>query len=128
MTETSSRQLDRIILRVLSYHTGTENAVPFPDFLETLAYQGFHMNEKFCRVVINQLRLKGHPICSIDPVDQPKSYYLAADWQELLEFIEREIHPRIQVLTEMDQAMRLTAERAWGPPIIQPSLFPTKAD
>jgi len=50
---------------------------------------------------------------------------LAADWDELNEYLERELHSRAMDLLEQESALKAAGERMWGrySPGVQMSLF-----
>ena len=75
------------------------------------------------RACINELRKAGHLICSTG--GEGGGYYLPEDWEEMNEFIERELHPRAMDLLEQEKALIAEAEKRWGrySPEKQISLF-----
>jgi hypothetical protein len=115
--------LDRAILRVLSFHQGRKQAISRGRLVDDLARLGFEVNERVMRASINALRKAGHLICSTG--GEGGGYYLPADWNELEEFIDRELHPRAMDLLEQEQALKASAEKQWGrySPEKQISLF-----
>ena len=115
--------LDRAILRILSFHQGRKQAISRGRFVGDLARVGFGVNERAMRACINELRKDGHLICSTG--GEGGGYYLPEDWNELAEFIERELHPRAMDLLEQEKALRAEAEKRWGrySPEKQASLF-----
>jgi hypothetical protein len=104
--------LERAMLRLLSFHQGREKAIGREALVLELARLGFRVSEREARLQINLLRKAGHPICSTGGTDG--GYWLAADWNELQEYIDREIHSRAMDLLEQEQALRAEAERRWG--------------
>ena len=115
--------LDRAILRVLSFHTGREHAISRDSLRLELDMIGFRLHERAMRAAINQLRKAGQPICSTG--GDGGGYYLASDWSELTEFLDREVRPRAMDLLEQEKALKAAAERRWGryAPERQPALF-----
>jgi hypothetical protein len=115
--------LDRAILRILSFHQGREQAIGRGRLVGDLARMGFEVHERVMRACINELRKKGQLICSTG--GDGGGYYLPADWNELEEFIKRELHPRAMDLLEQETALKAAAEKQWGrySPEKQISLF-----
>lgn len=104
--------LDRAMLRVLSFHRGRNSAIGRPQLVSELARMGFQVHERQARACINQLRKSGSPICSTGGTDG--GYYLASDWNELNDYIKREIEARAFDLLEQAKALRAQAEQTWG--------------
>ena len=113
--------LDRALLRILSQRVGREAAISRPNLLAELKKLGFEVHERMARACINQLRKAGHPICSTGGNDS--GYWWAANWAELREYLEREVHSRAMDLLEQEQALKRAGERAWGPERNQIKLF-----
>lgn len=113
--------LDRAVLRVLSQRVGREAAISRPNLLASLKSLGFEVHERAARAMINQLRKDGHLICSTGGNDG--GYWLASSWEDLSEYLEREVHPRAMDLLEQEQALKRAGERAWGPESRQGKLF-----
>ena len=112
--------LDRAILRVLSYHVGRENAISRQDLLEAVASHGFIVQDRQLRLAINEQKKQGVMICSTGGVNG--GYWLAANWSELQEYIDRELHSRAMDLLEQEQALKAAAEKRWGKYSIQERL------
>ena len=105
--------LDRALLRVLSFHTGRGLAISRGDLVSTLwTSHGMNVHERAVRAQINLMRKQGFPICSTG--GEEGGYWLAAGWDELLEYLEREIHSRAMDLLEQEGALRRAAEMRWG--------------
>lgn len=113
--------LDRATLRVLSYHIGRNQAINRVQLLEALKDLGFNVHERAARACINQLRKKGHLICSTG--GHKSGYWIAENWTELNEYIDRELHARAMDLLEQERALRSQAERQWGMYSTQRSLW-----
>lgn len=108
-----SPQLERAIMQsILKYHEGRDNAIPRKTMLARLAQLGFHMEDRQMRMAINLLRKRGNIICSRGGEDG--GYYLPADWGELQEFIDHELHPRAMDFLEQERAMKDAARARWG--------------
>jgi hypothetical protein len=109
---------------VLKFHTGRKNAVSRPAMLTYLKQLGFNLkDDRPMRAAINLLRKQGIEICSAG--GENGGYWLAADHEELEEYIQRELHPRAMDLLEQEKALKAEAEKRWGrySPEKQASLF-----
>ena len=104
--------LDRAVLRVLSMHKGRENAISRGQLVLDVGSMGFHMHERAIRACINLLRKDGHPICSTGGEDG--GYWWAVNWDELNDYLQREVDARATDLLEQSRALRATGERLWG--------------
>lgn len=107
--------LDRAVLDVIKFHEGRENAISRELLVHDLKSMGFDVSEREARACINQLRKSGMPgtwICSTGGVDG--GYWLAADHEELEEFLQKEVDARALDLHEQASAMRRAAEKRWG--------------
>ncbi len=104
--------LERTLLRVLSFHVGRENAISRGHLLRDVSTHGFKVKDRQLRIQINLCRKDGHAICSSGGVDG--GYYMAADWDELDEFLSREVHSRAMDLLEQEKALKRAAEKRWG--------------
>lgn len=113
--------LERAMLRVLSARRGREMAISREDLVAALRSLGFRVHERQARACINQLRKDGQMICSTGGADS--GYWLASSWEELEEYLEREVHSRAMDLLEQEQALRKSGELAWGPAGKQIKLF-----
>lgn len=104
--------LDRAVLRILSYHKGKSKAISRADLVTNLARMGFEVNERAARAMINQLRKQGYTICSTG--GEGGGYFLADSWDELMDFIDRELHGRAMDLLEQEKSLKASGERMWG--------------
>jgi len=104
--------LDRTLLHILEFHKGREQAIGRGALVGQCHQMGFRVHERVMRQVINELRKKGTPICSTGGEDG--GYWLASGWEELTEFLEREVHPRAMDLLETEKALKQAAEQRWG--------------
>ena len=64
------------------------------------------------RMTIQALRKDGHPICSTGGEDG--GYWMAANWAELDEYLEREVRSRALDLLEQEKALKSAGEKLWG--------------
>ena len=106
--------LDRAVLRILSFHVGRRAAISRPELLGALAAVGFQVHERAARATVNQLRKAGNLICSTG--GEEGGYWISQDWDELSEYLEREIHARAMDLLEQENALKRAAQERWGPP------------
>ena len=105
--------LDRAILDVVKFHVGKENAISRPVMLVYLRQLGFYLkDDRPMRLAINSLRKQGIKICSAGGTKG--GYWMAANHQELEEFIKHEVEARAYDLHEQARAMRASAEKEWG--------------
>ncbi|MBN1535168.1 MAG: hypothetical protein JW908_00445 [Anaerolineales bacterium] len=104
--------LDRAILRILAFYKGRRHTIGRKQLIYELKIVGFDVHERAIRACINQLRKDGHTICSTGGPDG--GYYMAADWNELNEYLEREVHGRAMDLLEQEKALRAAGEKTWG--------------
>lgn len=111
---------DRAILRILSFHIGRGNAISRICLKTELVSLGFDMHERAMRAAINQLRKAGQPILSTGGDDG--GYWLAANRDEVEEFIDRELTARIADLAETKAGILAGANERWGE-AVQARLF-----
>lgn len=104
--------LERSIMRILQWHVGRAKAISRDALLEGLVECGFRVTDRVARAQINELRKLGHVICSAG--GEGGGYWLAADWAELIEYHEMELHSRAMDLLEQEKAQKRTAEMLWG--------------
>jgi hypothetical protein len=106
--------LDRAILRVLSFHIGRKNAISRRKLVNDLVSMGFdyRKDDRPVRECINLMRKEGKRICSAGGLKG--GYWIAKDWTELDEFIDKELHSRAMDMLEQEKALRKAAEELWG--------------
>jgi hypothetical protein len=104
--------LERAVLRKLSFHVGRDNAVSRQELTKSVHLMGYRVDERAVRLVINQLRKQGVPICATG--GHQGGYWMAADWQELEEFLDREHRARIKDLSEQVTALTRAGRERWG--------------
>lgn len=104
--------LERAVARVLDFHVGRGNAISRADLLNALYLVGFGVDERVAREAVNKLRKEGRMICSTG--GKKGGYWMAADWKELNEYIEREVDARTFDLLMQKKALRAAAEKVWG--------------
>lgn len=105
--------LFRAVSRIMEKHHGREKAIKKGDLLRAVRLHGFDPDERVLRQCISDLRKQGALICAASSADG--GYYIAQDWEELHEFIAREIESRIIDLSGTKSAMEKGAARFWGP-------------
>jgi DNA-binding transcriptional regulator PaaX len=115
--------LDRALLRILSYHSGRQNAIGRGELVANLRRHGFHVSERAMRAQISQLRKAGYLIGSAPGSDG--GYYLIQSAQEFDEFVRMEYRAKIADMSETLRAMQKAADSRWGPaaPAQQTTLF-----
>jgi DNA-binding IscR family transcriptional regulator len=111
--------LERAILRVLQPREGRACAISRNSLIENVESLGISSSDRILRAKINELRKKGHLICSTGGKDG--GYWLAADWNELTVYLRAEVLSRALDLLNTEEAMKKAAEKRWGPE--QPPLF-----
>ena len=104
--------LERAVLRVLQYHAGRGNAIGRGRLLADVQSYLSKATDRGVRVVINQLRKDGFPICSTGGVDG--GYWIAACPEELDEYLDRELKARVKDLQEQVNALWRTRKALWG--------------
>lgn len=121
-----TKGLQKEVLLVLKYSVGRERAMSRNDLIGYLRRNPLwaDVDERLVREAIHELRQSGVAlICSTGGVGG--GYWFAKDWDEVDEFIAREIEPRAYGLLETKRAMLATAGRQFGPkPVVkQTTLF-----
>ena len=111
--------LERAVLRVLQHRVGREMAISRAGLVEAVHSLGFEAGDRQIRVMSNKLRKDGRLICSTGGTRG--GYWLAKDWNELNEFLRREVLPRALDLLDTEKALKDSAEKRWG--IQHPTLF-----
>jgi hypothetical protein len=104
--------LERTILDVLRLHVGREKAVSRFDLISNLSLLGYIGHERTIRACINKMRKDGILICSTG--GENGGYWIPENWDELVEYLNIEIHPRAMDLLEQEKAMKAKAEQTWG--------------
>lgn len=105
--------LARSVLHILGFHRGRENAIGRNMLLVQLAAVGWPgIHERLVRQTIHNMRMEGELICSTG--GENGGYWLAANWQELTEYLEAEVHPRALDLLEQESSLKRSAEKRWG--------------
>jgi len=104
--------LDRTLMSILKHHKGKENAISRESLLEMLKLMGWNPSDRAVRAQINLFRKQNYLICSAG--GKGGGYYFARNWQELLDYINQELHPRAMDLLEQERALKVGARREWG--------------
>ncbi len=115
-------QVDEALLaavqRVLSLRVGREAAISRGELVRAVMRRlARRVSERQVRAAVNLLRKRGVLICSTG--GPGGGYWMAANRQEVEDFLTREVHPRAMDLLEVEQAMREAMQREFG----QPTLF-----
>ena len=109
---TDLAQMERALLRVLSFHVGRQNVIGRPGLLAQLNRSGFDIDDRQLRLQINLLRKRGILICSAG--GRNGGYWIAANHDEIDRFLNHEVRARIADLSEQDRAMSTSARDAFG--------------
>ena len=106
--------LERYTMRVLEGHIGRKAAIARDELLKRVREMPgcSTASDRQIRAAINTLRKSGQAICSAGGEDG--GYWLAEDWAELSEYMERELHSRAMDLLEQEKALKASAEQRWG--------------
>jgi len=116
--------LEREVLRILSKRIGRENAYNRFELLGMVRLMpGLErVDERQVRAAINELRKNKALICSTGGTGG--GYWMAANYDEIDEYLRREVYARISDLNEQAQAMKSGAIEKWGEEItMQPRMF-----
>ena len=108
--------LEKDVLLVLQYSIGRDNAMPRRDLIAYLRRNPIYsdVDERAVRLAIHELRQSGTAlICSTGGIGG--GYWLARDWDEVEEFIAREVEPRALGLLATKKSMLAAAGRQFGP-------------
>lgn len=81
---------------------------------------GDSIPERIVREAIHSLRNKGVLICSAP--GRAGGYWLSANWDDVIEFCDRELHSRAVDLLETESRMKSAARRQFGD-AVQITLF-----
>ena len=109
---TDLAQVERALLRVLSFHVGRQNVIGRPGLLAQLNRSGFDVDDRQLRMQINLLRKRGILICSAG--GRNGGYWIAANHDEIDRFLNHEVRARIADLSEQDRAMSTSARESFG--------------
>lgn len=106
--------LEREVLRVLQGCVGREQVISRGNLLRCVrSYPGLErVHERAVRAVINKLRKDEHPICSTG--GEEGGYWMAESWEELGEYLDREVRSRLGDLAEQERALVKAGEALWG--------------
>lgn len=105
---------ERYLLRILQERVGRDKALSRSGLLALVQRMPgcSKLSDRQMRQVINGLRIAGQLICAA--AGDEGGYYLAATWEELDEYLQREVHSRAMDLLEQEKALRQAGERQWG--------------
>jgi len=97
-----------IMAGILSYHVGEDNAISRKELLRQFR-QRHNLTDRQIRLLINQMRKDGEPICSRG--GRNGGYWIARNYSELEAFIEGELRSRaydmLETAKKMENAGRL---------------------
>ena len=82
---TDLAQMERALLRVLSFHVGRQSVIGRPGLLAQLNRSGFDIDDRQLRLQINLLRKRGILICSAG--GRNGGYWIAANHDEIDKFL-----------------------------------------
>lgn len=104
--------LEKTIYQALFRCPGRDNAISRARLL--MVVQSCHpkTTDRQLRACINQMRKDGVMICSTGGEDG--GYWLAANWDELNEYLDREVHSRLTDLAEQERALKEAGVSRWG--------------
>lgn len=107
--------LEKEVLRILQERVGRDQALPRSALLALVrSMPGCKTaSDRQLRACINQLRKDGALICSAGGEDG--GYWTPANWGELVDYLNREVHSRAMDLLEQEQALKREGEKRWGP-------------
>lgn len=104
--------LEKSVYQVLFERTGRGNAISRQALLSLVQAVYPKTSDRQLRACVNKLRKDGVMICSTG--GEEGGYWIPVNWDELDEYIERELHSRAMDLLEQESALRQSAERKWG--------------
>ena len=104
--------LGRAILRILSMHTGEDQAIGRDALVEELASVGYRVHERAVRENIRELRRNGHLICSMP--GEGGGYYMPCSLSEYRNFRQKEFLSKITDMSTTMSLMDKTAKVAFG--------------
>jgi hypothetical protein len=105
--------LKKDITIIIQQAKGQEKAIPRPVLVKMLKRWDDGDLDRKVRAAIRDLRLDGIPICSTGGTSG--GYWYAEDWNDLMEFVNREYHSRAMSMLEVEKAMKAGARELWGP-------------
>lgn len=104
--------LEKSVYQVLYERTGRDNAISRQALLSLVQSRYPKTSDRQLRACINQMRKDGVMICSTGGEDG--GYWMAASWDELSEYLNREVHSRLVDLAEQENAMKKAGAERWG--------------
>jgi hypothetical protein len=106
--------LERYTIRCLEGHIGRDQAISRGSLL--IAVQMMPgcstVSDRQLRLMINILRKKGCIICSSG--GEEGGYWVGSSWNEVEEYVERELNSRIVDLAETKAGILRGAQEQWG--------------
>lgn len=104
--------LEKSVYQVLFERQGRDSAISRHALLSLVQSMYPKTTDRQLRACINQLRKDGVMICSTGGEDG--GYWLAASWDELSEYLDREVVSRLIDLAEQRSALVKAGEERWG--------------
>lgn len=105
--------LGTVLLRILDQHRGREQAIGRGELLQLVEQAASaRIDDRVVRFAIHALRRKGYLILSAP--GRSGGYWRAVNLIEVIEFSDRELHPKAIDLLETEKAMKEAARRQFG--------------
>lgn len=104
--------LEKSVYQVLFERTGRDNAISRRALLSLVQSCHPKTTDRQLRACVNKLRKDGVMICSTGGEDG--GYWMAANWDELSEYLDREVISRLTDLAEQKSALVKAGESRWG--------------
>lgn len=115
MLDDMPQSLERVILRILTFHIGKQNAIKNADILKEIHDAAFLLNvsdkhaSRTVRSEMANLRKQGIMACYGD-----SGYYLAANASELNEYQQRQLTSRIKDLSDQNMGLTKAGRELFG--------------
>jgi hypothetical protein len=102
-----------VVLFLIGFHHGRDQALSRDEFLHQIHSHGFDVDERELRIAIHDLKKDGHLIVSSG--GSKGGYWLATGWNEVDEYLEREVRARALDLLEQERIFLRAAAIEFGP-------------
>jgi hypothetical protein len=104
--------VEKTVMQVLSDCPGRDNAISRAKLLAIVQSAHPKTSDRQLRACVNKLRKDGQMICSTG--GEEGGYWTAASWDELSEYLDREVVSRLTDLAEQRSALTKAGESRWG--------------
>lgn len=104
--------LEKSVYQVLFERVGRDNAISRGALLSLVQAMYPKTTDRQLRACINAMRKDGVMICSTGGEDG--GYWTPASWDELSEYLDREVVSRLTDLAEQRSALVRAGEERWG--------------